>query len=97
MALHREAAGGSLYLDEIAALPSETQYAMLEALEQGIEARTFWKPMHLQRPYEHSPRAALPVSSDVWPRIVTLPSSTSVTDADLDLVCTQVADFFARR
>lgn len=65
--------------------------------EQGIEARTFWKPMHLQRPYEHSPRAALPVSSDVWPRIVTLPSSTSVTDADLDLVCTQVADFFARR
>ncbi|WP_281708207.1 sigma-54-dependent transcriptional regulator [Phaeobacter italicus] len=37
--LCREAAGGSLYLDEIAALPSETQYAMLEALEQGIEAR----------------------------------------------------------
>ncbi|UWR87176.1 sigma-54-dependent transcriptional regulator [Phaeobacter inhibens] len=37
--LCREAAGGSLYLDEIAALPSETQYAMLEALEQGLEAR----------------------------------------------------------
>ncbi|AHD09101.1 sigma-54-dependent transcriptional regulator [Phaeobacter gallaeciensis] len=37
--LCRAAAGGSLYLDEIAALPSETQYAMLEALEQGLDAR----------------------------------------------------------
>ncbi|WP_293573489.1 sigma-54 dependent transcriptional regulator [Phaeobacter sp.] len=37
--LCQDAVGGSLYLDEISALPSETQYAMLEALEQGQQTR----------------------------------------------------------
>jgi two-component system C4-dicarboxylate transport response regulator DctD len=34
-----EAAGGSLYIDEISALPSETQYALLARIEDGAEAR----------------------------------------------------------
>jgi two-component system C4-dicarboxylate transport response regulator DctD len=34
-----EAAGGSLFLDEISALPSETQYALLARIEDGVETR----------------------------------------------------------
>ncbi|WP_170329949.1 sigma-54-dependent transcriptional regulator [Ruegeria arenilitoris] len=34
-----DAAGGSLFLDEISAMPEATQYAALEAVEQGIGAR----------------------------------------------------------
>ncbi|KIC10018.1 chemotaxis protein CheY [Leisingera sp. ANG-M1] len=38
-ALCRQAAGGSLFLDEIQALPGPVQYALPELLEQGAEAR----------------------------------------------------------
>ncbi|WP_171125243.1 MULTISPECIES: sigma-54 dependent transcriptional regulator [unclassified Ruegeria] len=34
-----DAAGGSLFLDEIGTMPEATQYAALEMLEQGVEAR----------------------------------------------------------
>ncbi|MDQ2088387.1 sigma-54-dependent transcriptional regulator [Marimonas arenosa] len=37
--LCREAAGGSLFLEEIGALPERTQYAALERIEQGAGAR----------------------------------------------------------
>ncbi|MFS4580192.1 sigma-54-dependent transcriptional regulator [Phaeobacter sp. C3_T13_0] len=37
--LCERAAGGSLYLDEVSALPLETQYAILEVLEQGLDLR----------------------------------------------------------
>jgi two-component system C4-dicarboxylate transport response regulator DctD len=33
------AAGGSLFLDEIASMPAPGQYALLERIEQGIDAR----------------------------------------------------------
>ena len=35
----KDAAGGSLYLDEISAMSDATQYAALELIEQGTEAR----------------------------------------------------------
>lgn len=58
-----------------------------ELLRQlGIEARTFWKPAHLQAPYAGSPRADLSVTEDLWARILTLPCSTSLTDAQQDRV-----------
>ncbi|WP_425043801.1 sigma-54-dependent transcriptional regulator [Primorskyibacter sp. S87] len=34
-----EAAGGSLFLDEVSAMPEPTQYAVLERMEQGLETR----------------------------------------------------------
>jgi perosamine synthetase len=47
--------------------------------ENGIEARTFWKPIHLQAPYAGCPRTEMPVSDDIWHRILTLPCSTNLT------------------
>jgi dTDP-4-amino-4,6-dideoxygalactose transaminase len=46
-----------------------------------IDARPFWKPMHHQKPYLDAPRTAMPVSDRLWSRIVTLPCSSHLTDA----------------
>lgn len=48
----------------------------------GIEARSFWKPVHLQIPYAQCPREALPVTESLWWRVVTLPCSVGLTERD---------------
>jgi len=48
--------------------------------ERGIGARPFWKPLHLQRPYQHALRADLAHSEALWDRVVTLPCSTHLTE-----------------
>jgi perosamine synthetase len=58
--------------------------------EDGIDARPFWKPMHLQRPYAKAPAEAQPVTDELWSRIVTLPCSTSITDDEMDHVVSSV-------
>lgn len=63
--------------------------------EKGIDARPFWKPMHLQIPFRASPATAMPVCEDLWPRIVTLPCSTHLGEADRDYVSTAVREWFA--
>jgi perosamine synthetase len=50
--------------------------------EAGIDARPFWKPAHLQAPYAAAPATAMPVSDDIWPRVLTLPCSTGLSDSD---------------
>ncbi|WP_420963068.1 aminotransferase class I/II-fold pyridoxal phosphate-dependent enzyme [Brucella sp. IR073] len=47
--------------------------------ERGVEARPFWKPVHLQTPYLGAPREDMPVTDGLWSRIITLPCSTSLT------------------
>lgn len=54
--------------------------------QNGIDARPFWKPMHLQPPYRDAPRTAVPVSSHLWDKIVTLPCSTHLTENDQQTV-----------
>lgn len=49
---------------------------------QGIDARPFWKPMHLQAPYRDAPTTEMAISHALWSRIVTLPCSTHLTEAD---------------
>lgn len=59
--------------------------AVVDALGRaGIGARRFWKPLHRQPPYAGCPRGALPVSEGLEDRIVTLPCSTGLTDAEQD-------------
>ena len=45
-----------------------------------IDARPFWKPVHLQKPYEASPRTEQKITGDIWRRIVILPCSSNLTD-----------------
>lgn len=61
--------------------------------DQGIDARPFWKPMHLQAPYKDAPRASLLVSEYLWNRIVTLPCSTNLSETDQDLVIEAVMEW----
>lgn len=51
----------------------------------GIESRPFWKPIHLQQPYENVDRSDLSVTEGIWDRILTLPSSTGITDEELQV------------
>jgi dTDP-4-amino-4,6-dideoxygalactose transaminase len=52
----------------------------------GIQCRSFWKPVHLQAPYAQSPRTPMPVSEDLWERVVVLPSSTQLSPEEQTLV-----------
>ena len=60
---------------------SETVRARLAAA--GLEAKPFWKPLHLQTPYRDAPRTPQPASEGLWPRVVTLPCSTSLNEPAL--------------
>ena len=48
--------------------------------EQRIQARIFWKPVHMQVPYADTPMENCAYSEDVYKRIVTLPCSTQLTE-----------------
>ena len=50
--------------------------------ENDIDARPFWKPIHLQPMFINSPATAQPVSSEIWSRIVTLPCSTGLKESE---------------
>lgn len=54
--------------------------------DAGIDARPFWKPMHLQAPFADCPREPTPVSDRIWPSVLTLPCSTGLTEADQEQV-----------
>ena len=55
--------------------------------EAGIEARTFWKPVHMQKPYENAFKAdRLDLTDSLWSKILTLPCSTNITDSELEKV-----------
>jgi len=54
--------------------------------EHGIEGRPFWKPVHLQAPYNDVDKADLSVTNDLWNRVLTLPCGTGLTDEDQEKV-----------
>lgn len=62
----------------------------------NIEARSFWKPMHLQPPYVAAPATPQPVAGDLWQRVITLPCSTNLSEGDLAHVIATVQAIFAQ-
>lgn len=61
--------------------------------ERGIEGRSFWKPVHLQKPYEQAVKAdSLETAGQLWDRILTLPCSTNITNEELRQVVSAVKD-----
>ncbi len=57
-----------------------------------IEARTFWKPMHLQPPYKDCMRTGMDCCENLWSRVLTLPCSTGITYEELEKVCAAVKE-----
>lgn len=64
--------------------------------EQGIGARPFWKPIHLQPPYLQVPRSPLPVSESIWSEILVLPCSAGLTTEDQETVIEALIGCLAR-
>ena len=50
-----------------------------ELLKRGIQARSFWKPIHLQVPYKKAPRTQQRVSEGLFKKIIALPCSTQLS------------------
>lgn len=63
----------------------------LQLKDKGIEARSFWKPVHKQMPYKGAVRSeSLAVTEAIWDRVITLPCSTGISDEDLAVVARAV-------
>ncbi|WP_288349393.1 DegT/DnrJ/EryC1/StrS family aminotransferase [uncultured Thalassospira sp.] len=60
--------------------------------KKGVDARPFWKPVHLQLPYQNAVRSEMPVCGQLWDRIVTLPCSTHISDSELEKVVNSVLE-----
>ncbi|MBI4516438.1 MAG: DegT/DnrJ/EryC1/StrS family aminotransferase [Deltaproteobacteria bacterium] len=60
--------------------------------ERGISAGVHYMPTHLYRIYEPY-RVSLPVTEEVWQRVVTLPLFPDLAHADQDRVIAAVSDF----
>lgn len=48
----------------------------------GVDARPFWKPLHLQKPYADAPCAELCATDRIWRRVAPLPCSTALSEDD---------------
>lgn len=84
------AEGSSCWFSGIV-LPKKTAIGRVKEIceslkANGIEARPFWKPVHLQTPYRQVPIGTIVTTETLWQRIITLPCSTGITDKDLDQV-----------
>lgn len=54
--------------------------------DQKIEARPFWKPIHLQAPYKNVPAGPCPVSEKIWKKTILLPSSSHLKQDEQNYV-----------
>lgn len=75
---------------------STTKVICAELKASDIEARSFWKPIHLQKPYSSCPKSDVSVAESLWQRIITLPCSTNITEEELGVVVNKVAELLIR-
>lgn len=62
--------------------------------DRGIECRPLWKPMHLQPIYKDCEYIGGAVCEDLWQRGLCLPSSSKLTIAQQDEVCSVIRNFW---
>lgn len=70
----------------------QTKMICAKLKESEIEARSFWKPVHLQKPFAACPRSKVDIAEGLWQRIITLPCSTDISEEDLTKVVRAVKD-----
>jgi len=70
--------------------------AVIDALKAaGITCSVHWMPLHLHPYYRQlygTSAEDFPVASAEWPRLVSLPIFPSMTEAEMDYVCTSLGD-----
>lgn len=72
--------------------------ALLEALSaQGVQTRPIWTLNHLQKPYRDAPRDDVSTAEGYQRRVLNLPCSTSLAEAEVETVCAAVDAFFRKK
>lgn len=64
-------------------------------LEEKIESRPLWKPMHLQPVFSESPYYGTHVSEKLFETGLCLPSGSNLTEADRKRIADVIFDFFS--
>ena len=59
---------------------------------KGIKTKPFWKPIYIQKPYLHAEKSHMDITEKVWRHILPLPTSTHLTDEQLERVVLAVED-----
>lgn len=90
--------GSSCWLSGIVLPPSfllkDSKEMCSKLRESDIDARPFWKPVHLQVPYAQSPHGDVKVADGLWQRIITLPCATNIEKSQLDDVINKIKFLF---
>lgn len=68
--------------------------AVAQLREAGIDVRPFWRPIHLQKPYQMVPKENLSATEEIWRKIFPLPCSTNLQPVDQDRVISEVLRVF---
>lgn len=68
----------------------------IKLLEQKIETRLLWRPMHMQPIYEHCPYYGDKCEENLFDHGLCLPSGSSLTDSDIDRVTSSIKKLLTR-
>lgn len=77
-----------LYLPTVA--PDVVVALRASLVAAGVDARPFWRPVHLQAPYQNCPAGPMAVTDRIWNRILTLPCSTGLAEHEQEQVIAAV-------
>lgn len=87
---------GSYWLSGIILNNGKLEPLMQHLRSLDVESKWFWKPIHHQKPYKNCIRTNTKNSDYLWDKILVLPSSTAITDSELETVVSGVFNFFKR-
>jgi len=68
----------------------------LALLEDNIESRPLWKPMHLQPVFANSPYYGGKVAEELFENGLCLPSGSNLTDAERTRITTKIKEVFGK-
>jgi dTDP-4-amino-4,6-dideoxygalactose transaminase len=69
----------------------------LRLLEENIESRPLWKPMHMQPVFKDAPAFVNGISETLFDRGLCLPSGSNMTEADMGRIEKTLMGIFVRR
>lgn len=74
----------------------DREQVRLKLLEQQIESRPVWKPMHLQPVFSNCECANNGIAEDLFQKGLCLPSGSNLADADLQRVINQIRGLYTK-
>ena len=73
----------------------DREYFRLRLLEESIESRPLWKPMHLQPVFKGCESYLNGVSEDLFNRGICLPSGTNMSQKDMEKIVKKIKEIYA--